>query len=84
VTTWDENKRLKNLANHGVEFRDLDALEWERALVFEDRRRDYGEVRLVAMAPLRGASACGRVCRAWWSTPHHFGPQSQQSRGCDL
>jgi uncharacterized protein len=25
----------------------------ERALVFEDRRRDYGETRLIAMAPLR-------------------------------
>jgi uncharacterized protein len=52
VTTWDEGKRLKNLASHGVDFRDLDALEWERALVFEDRRKDYGETRLIAMAPL--------------------------------
>ena len=53
MTTWDEPKRLKNLANHGVDFRELDALDWERALVFEDRRRDYGEMRLIAMAPLR-------------------------------
>jgi uncharacterized DUF497 family protein len=50
VTTWDESKRLRNLANHGVDFRDLEALEWERALVFEDRRKDYGETRLIAMA----------------------------------
>jgi uncharacterized protein len=52
VTTWDERKRLSNLANHGVDFRDLEALEWDRALVFEDRRKDYGETRLIAMAPL--------------------------------
>ncbi len=52
MTTWDENKRLKNLADHGVDFRDLEALDWERALVFEDRREDYGETRLIAMVPL--------------------------------
>lgn len=52
MTTWDENKRLKNLANHGVDFRDLHGVDWERALVFEDRRKNYGETRLIAMAPL--------------------------------
>ena len=52
MTTWDESKRLKNLANHGVDFRDVDGVAWERALVFEDRRKDYGETRLIAMAPL--------------------------------
>jgi uncharacterized protein len=52
VTTWDENKRLKNLANHGVDFRDLEGVDWEQALVFEDRRKDYGETRLIAVAPL--------------------------------
>ena len=52
MTTWDENKRLKNLANHGVDFRDLDGVDWERALIFEDRRKDYGEYPAIAMAPL--------------------------------
>ena len=52
MTTWDESKRVKNLSNHGVDFRDLEDLEWPRALIFEDRRRDYGETRLIAMAPL--------------------------------
>jgi uncharacterized DUF497 family protein len=52
VDAWDENKRLKNIAGHGVDFRDLGGLAWERALIFEDRRRDYGEARLIAMAPL--------------------------------
>ena len=52
MTAWDENKRLKNLSNHGVDFRDLESLEWARALIFEDRRRDYDETRLIAMAPL--------------------------------
>ena len=52
MAVWDENKRLKNLANHGVDFRDLEQLDWKRALLFEDRRKDYRETRLVAMAAL--------------------------------
>ncbi len=46
---WDENKRIANLANHGVDFRDLGLPNWSKALVFEDMRRDYGEQRLIAM-----------------------------------
>jgi uncharacterized protein (DUF4415 family) len=49
----DENKRLSNIANHGVDFRDLADLEWRRALILRDQRRDYGETRLIAMAALR-------------------------------
>jgi uncharacterized DUF497 family protein len=52
VATWDENKRLKNLAIHGVDFRDLEGVDWEQALIFEDRRKNYGETRLIAIAPL--------------------------------
>ena len=52
MTTWDENKRLGNLASHGVDFRDLESLDWRRAVIFEDRRKDYGETRLIAIVPL--------------------------------
>jgi uncharacterized protein len=53
VTTKIETKRLANLAKHGVDFRDLEGLDWERAtLTFEDRRQDYGEMRIIAMVPL--------------------------------
>ena len=52
MTTRDENKRLANLAKQDVDFRDLEGLDWDEALVFEDRRKDYGETRLIAMAPL--------------------------------
>jgi uncharacterized DUF497 family protein len=52
VDTWDEKKRLKNVVSHAVDFRGLADLDWGRALIFEDRRRDYGETRLIAMAPL--------------------------------
>jgi uncharacterized DUF497 family protein len=52
VAIWDESKRFANLAKHGVDFRDLEGLNWSQALIFEDRRRDCGEARLIAMAPL--------------------------------
>lgn len=43
---WDEGKRHQNLAKHGVDFDVIVALVWTSALVIEDRRMDYGEVRL--------------------------------------
>ncbi len=52
MATWDENRRLKNLAIHGVDFRDHEGVDWEQALNFEDRRKNYGETRLIAIAPL--------------------------------
>jgi uncharacterized DUF497 family protein len=53
MDAWDENKRLSNIVNHGVDFRDLVDVDWDDALIFEDRRSDYGETRLIAMAPLK-------------------------------
>jgi uncharacterized DUF497 family protein len=29
VHIWDENKRLANIVNHGVDFRDLVRLDWD-------------------------------------------------------
>jgi uncharacterized DUF497 family protein len=52
MAAWDENKRLSNLADHGVDFRDLTRLDWRSAVVFEDRRKNYGETRFIAMAKL--------------------------------
>ena len=46
------DKRVGNLAKHGVDLRGLEDLEWREALIFEDRRRDYGETRQIAMAPI--------------------------------
>lgn len=49
---WDEAKRRTNLVKHGVDFRDLADLDWRSAWVFEDRRKDYGELRFIALVPL--------------------------------
>ncbi|MBN8908042.1 MAG: BrnT family toxin [Rhodospirillales bacterium] len=49
MVEWDERKRLSNLDDHGVDFRDA-ALVFESAfLEAEDRRTDYGEPRFRAL-----------------------------------
>jgi uncharacterized DUF497 family protein len=49
MLAWDEAKRRINLAKHKVDFAIAHDFEWETAIVFEDVRFDYGEVRLVAI-----------------------------------
>ena len=52
---WDEAKRRANLIKHGIDFRDLGPIfDDERRVEVEDRRRDYGERRLVLFGPLQG------------------------------
>jgi uncharacterized DUF497 family protein len=51
-TEWDEEKRAANLAKHGVDFANVADFDWSEALVRADTRKDYGEVRLVALAPI--------------------------------
>ena len=45
---WDEAKRQDNLAKHrGVDFSDMDAFEWETAVISSSPR--HGEARYVAL-----------------------------------
>ncbi len=46
---WDEQKAETNLAKHGVSFASVRSFEFETALVWEDDRADYGELRMVAL-----------------------------------
>jgi uncharacterized DUF497 family protein len=54
VLTWDEAKRARNLAKHGVDFAILRAEHFAAAWVRGDTRYDYGEVRLIALLPING------------------------------
>lgn len=49
---WDEAKRASNLAKHGIDFAEAEGFDWSVASVRADLRADYGETRLVAMAPI--------------------------------
>src|ERR1700740_1827444 len=46
---WDETKRAKNLANHGLDFALIEAFDWEQAIIEKDERRDYAEERYRAL-----------------------------------
>ena len=43
---WDESKRQANLAKHGVDFADMDAFEWDTALI--DLDEYHAEPRWIA------------------------------------
>jgi uncharacterized DUF497 family protein len=52
IYEWDEEKRIANLAKHGVDFSMAEGFNWETAVVREDRRRNYGERRSIAVGYL--------------------------------
>jgi len=52
---WDETKRQRNLAKHGIDFvAVLAAFGDPQRIEVEDRRRDYGETRRVILCPVHG------------------------------
>jgi uncharacterized DUF497 family protein len=52
VFTWDEKKRKLNLAKHGIDFADAEAVFDGPLVTAEDRREPYGEPRYVALGLL--------------------------------
>ena len=49
---FDPGKDATNLGKHGLSLAAAAELSWEAALVWIDDRADYGEVRVVAWAPI--------------------------------
>lgn len=66
---FDPQKNAGNVTKHGVSLALAVELDWEAALVWVDDRFEYGETRLIALAPRRGILYCvafvdrGRVRR---------------------
>lgn len=54
MITWDEHKRLRNLADHGVDLDDLDGFFDGELLTMEDVREAYGEVRFQSVGLFQG------------------------------
>ena len=50
---FDPDKDATNLSKHGLSLAAAAELSWDRALVWVDDKTDYGEVRMVALAPIR-------------------------------
>jgi len=49
---FDSGKDATNLSKHGLSLAAAAELSWDAALVWIDDRADYGEMRMVALAPL--------------------------------
>lgn len=52
MNTFDPDKNATNIAKHGVSLADAELIDWNVAQVWEDDRKEYGETRLVALAPI--------------------------------
>ena len=48
---FDSAKDASNQAKHGVSLALAQALDWDAALVWVDERYEYGELRMIALAP---------------------------------
>jgi uncharacterized DUF497 family protein len=48
---FDPNKDQLNLDKHGVSLGLASDLDWDAALLWIDDRREYGETRILALAP---------------------------------
>ncbi|MEY3944771.1 MAG: hypothetical protein RL697_784 [Pseudomonadota bacterium] len=48
---FDPVKDARNLEKHGVSLVMASELDWEAALVWLDDRFEYGELRMIALAP---------------------------------
>lgn len=48
---FDPAKDVANLAKHGVSLALAIELDWQAALVWIDDRFEYGEMRMIALAP---------------------------------
>jgi hypothetical protein len=51
---WDAAKALANLRKHGVDFEDALKIFAGRVVFLPDTRRDYGEVRIIALGQWNG------------------------------
>jgi len=49
---FDPEKDATNLRKHGVSLAAAAELDWDAALAWIDDRADYGEKRIVALAPM--------------------------------
>lgn len=52
--TWDKTKNAANIRKHSVSFEDAERL-FEGPFIFrQDRRKDYGEIRHIAIGAIQG------------------------------
>ena len=54
MPSWDETKRRRNIAVHGLDFVGAEAIWHNFTVTREDRREHYGEKRMVTFGIMNG------------------------------
>ena len=49
---FSSTKDATNIAKHGISLAMAELLEWDLLLATEDKRENYGEVRMIGFAPI--------------------------------
>jgi len=54
IFEFDEQKNQRNIELRGIDFRLVEELEWHKAILWRDERKNYGEIRECALALMDG------------------------------
>jgi uncharacterized DUF497 family protein len=78
---WDETKRASTLVKHGLDFADVERLDWTKLKIERDWRFDYGEERFIGVGHLDGvAVAAAFTLRGAAIRIVSFRPASREER----
>lgn len=75
--TYDSSKRVRTLAERGLDFAEAAMVFEGLTLEVEDDRRDYGETRIVCYGLLNGRMVVVGYNPAWRGAPHFQYEESQ-------
>ena len=81
---FDPEKSAQNERERGLPFERVAELDWSKAHTVLDNRHDYGEQRMIAVAPLNGRLQSVSLRSTRPRAPHYQFPQSKQARGSAL
>jgi hypothetical protein len=81
---FDLAKDATNQTKHGVSLALADELDWEAALVWVDDRFEYGELRMIALAPKTGILYYVAFVDRGKDAKNYQPASSQSSRGNTL
>ena len=54
IVEYDPKKNEINVQKHGLSLGFASQLDWGNALIWIDKREDYGEARMICLAPASG------------------------------
>jgi len=79
--SFDSTKDARNLRERGLSFERVAEVDFNTALVFPDTRKEYGEIRYIALCYLDSSAACVVFHRDRDGYPGDQFPQGKRERG---